>query len=307
MLRLIIVTFTLIFSSAAISDGILIAYPETRSFYQPFYNDLIAALKSSLTASGISQQVFHVIDMKTDPKTILTLSKEQKFDGMILLGGAGLRLSSILEGKTDIPIVTGSNNISPENRGISGVSILTEPRPLLDFVHRLLTHHKSLVMVANPKNDSYFLQVAKEQSKALGFSLAIKEATTLQEATKSFDTTVPGLNKQNDILWLSMDPTVMETGTMFPTILMNAWKHQIPIISNTFSHVGVMVGAYPNPHKYGAQIVDMLIAHINVGQKWHPKVELAENINITFNAIFASHLGIQLPQSMRQEVSKIYE
>jgi ABC-type uncharacterized transport system substrate-binding protein len=158
-----------------------------------------------------------------------------------------------------------------------------------------------------PKKNSYYLQVLRKQSKALGFSLNIKQASSYPEASKVFEALITGLNKKTDVLWLSMDPTVMETSTMFPEILMKAWTHQVPVVSNTFSHVGVMVGAYPNPEQYGSQIVEMMIAHIKTGQQWKPKVELAEHINITFNAVFASHLGIRLPQSMRKEVSKIYE
>ncbi len=303
----IIFLFLLLFSSSSFSKQVLIGYPETRSFYSTFYNDLILGIKQSLSAADISHQTFHVINMKTDPATILLIAKANHADGIILLGAAGLRLAQLLTNKTKIPIITGSNNVSPKNTGVSGVSLLTNPQTLLDFVHRLLRNHQQLVMVANPRNNPHYFHLCAQISTNIGFNFLIKQANSLHKASKQYDDIFLNLRKDKDVLWIPIDPTVMETGTLFPSILMRAWKSKIPIISNSLSHFGVMVGSYPAPVKYGEQISNLLITRIKDGDKWRNRVEFAESSRLSFNAIYASHLGIRLPPSMRNEVSIVYE
>lgn len=99
----------------------------------------------------------------------------------------------------------------------------------------------------------------------------------------------------------------MDTETLFPYILLTAWEKKIPLVSNILSHYGVMIGAYPNPSKYGGQIVDMLYLHIKAGKTWKPHVDLAKTSSLTFNNIYASQLGIKLPPPLRKEIIRIYE
>lgn len=245
--------------------------------------------------------------MNTDPEKFLSIVKSQEYEGMILLGAAGLRLTQILSNQTKIPIVTGSNNITTQDTGLTGVSILTDPFYLLEFIHQLLPHHTNIIQITNPEKEGGYLQNLREQAKTIGIQLIVVEANNLQEATRQYDSLLPRLNKNRDIVWLPMNPDTMETGTLFPAVLMKAWEYKIPIVSPTISHTGVMIGAYPAPQAYGRQIANLLLAYIQEASIWKPKVEYAKQLNLTYNEIFASHLGIQLPVSLRQRVFKLYE
>ncbi len=298
----------LVFPALVTADSILVAYPETRSFYRPFYNDILKGIQSALLLEGIKDVEFLVIDRDTDTQVFLTTIKKQHHTGIILLGAAGLRLTALLASKTKIPLITAANNVShAAYPDISGVSILTDPSPLLDFVHRLLPSHKNIVMVANMEHGRDHLDVFYQDIHKINMTHSIKQTHSLTESSNLYKTLLPTLKQHADILWLSNDPVAMETGTLFPSLLMDAWTYKIPIVSNALSHRGVMVGAYPDPKKYGEQIVKLLFARINSGDLWVPHIELASHIKITFNRIFASHIGVNLPGYLRKDVAIIYE
>ena len=304
-----LLVFSILFFKISIvfSDNrVLVGYPETQSFYKPFYSALIKDLKKTLLKSDIAQIDFKVIK-QTSQVSQFAVNQEQ-YKGVILLGAIGTQIALLLSKQSTVPVVTAASIITQSKHpALSGVSILTDPKELVNFIHQLLPQHSRVVIVINVDQEQENLNRLKEALRPLHIQLTVLHVQSLQEANAAYQRIIPAMNPKTDILWLTNHPTTMELGTLFPTVLMTAWTHKIPIVSNALSHRGVMIGAFPNPKHYGKQIAELLIQKMKTKNRQTPIIELAKQINVSYNRVYATHLGIDLPNSLKDQITILYE
>ncbi len=301
--------FSILFFKISIvfSDNrVLVGYPETQSFYKPFYSALIKNLKTTLLKNGIHHVDFKVIKQTSQARQFAANQEHDK--GVILLGAVGTQIALSLSKQLTIPVITAASIITESKHpALSGISILTDPKELVGFFHQLLPQHSRVVIIINVDQEQENLKSLKEALRMHHIQLTVLNVQSLQEANAAYQRMIPAMNPKTDILWLTNHPTTMELGTLFPSVLMTAWTHKIPIVSNALSHRGVMIGAFPNPKRYGKQIAELLIQKMKAKNNQTPVIELAKQINVSYNRVYARHLGIDLPRSLKKQITILYD
>ncbi len=244
-----------------------------------------------------------IIDGYTRAESVHQRARSKPYEGMILLGAEGLQLAQQLE-PSSMPIVTGYNYVSPNAYpNVSGVCLHTTLDRLLAFTRKVLPGRVRLIYIEHP-DETFFIEHAKQKARQYGYQIEIyaarSEVNTRRILPVLFNTIRP-----QDIILLPLSLKSMSP-PYYESVLVSAWGWRLPLISHMFRYAlqGIMIGSYPDPIAYGEQIAKMLKQRIQNPSTWKPKVELAQHVLISYNDIYGSRLGIQLPSELRQEISK---
>lgn len=320
----VVTLFFLVFQIAVprlASGKVLVTYPVIEEpEHREFYADILHGIGQRLERFGVEAIP---IDERTQPDIVLEIARRMKAEGMVLLGAKGLHVALTLEGTSEIPLVVGSANVSPDTTpGISGVSIFTRLEPLLDFTRRLLPKHRTLLYV-EARDESWYIKTVQKKAGEFSFTLELHPVSSPPEALRTYNTLFPaprkvprsasgqGLGKDisQKVFLLPMSLEALHPYFFEEDLSWRLLHHHVPVITNVFRYAwgGVLVGAYPDPIPYGRQIADLLLARIEAKKSWKPKVELARDVKIAYNARYGRWIGIELPSSLRHEVSRLLD
>jgi len=282
------------------SGAVIVAYPQVESIYRDFLSGVSEGIRSA-----DKDVVFIPISPTSSPEEVLKGAGKADPEGVIWLGGEGLRIGEKLRAR--LPMVFGMVYLSPEEHPkLSGVTLQTDPAPLLEFARAVLPNHTNLVYVHHARYERSYVKLLRQVTTRYHFNLSLHPVTSLTDSIRLHRRLFPTLDGKRDVLLVSADPRVMAK-VFYQDVLVESWKRRIPLLSNfvEYSWAGVMIGVYPDPVAYGRQIADMLNNVIRMGEQWHPHVEYAGNPRFAFNARYSQRLGINLPDEWRRRVSRL--
>lgn len=282
------------------NGAVLVAYPRIESIYQDFLSGVSDGIRSV-----DEKALFVPIGPDSRAGDILAIAGKAGLDGIIWLGGEGLRLGEEVLGR--FPMVFGMVYLSPEEHPrASGVTLQTEPASLLEFARAVLPRHIRLVYVHHASYEKSYLRLLKQAASRWRFKLSLHPVTNLNESVHLHRKLLNTLDGNRDALLLSPDSRVM-VKAFYQDLLVESWKRKIPILSNfvEYSWAGVMIGSYPDPVAYGRQIAGMLKEMLKAGDRWRPRIDFPDTPRFAFNARYSQRLGIEPPDSWRGRISRL--
>ncbi len=283
---------------------ILVVYPlnpKEFSVYRDFLDGVLEGIKSVIR-DDFSPVPVPVSISEAQALTLLEKTKQE--EGAIWLGPQGLGPEEARKIPAELKLVFGWMHLSPdEYPNLSGVSLQTDPDPLLKFARAVLPGHSRLVYIYHPTERSY-LEILKQAAARWKFDLVLHPVG--EASAKTHKELLPTLNGEKEALLLSPDPRVMDK-SLYRVILVRSWELKIPILCNLlmYSVAGCMIASYPDPVAYGQQLALLLEDRMKANAK--PRVELAKGVKFAFNARYAQRLSIELPAEWRDKVSRLIE
>ena len=180
--------------------------------------------------------------------------KKEKINAIVSLGNLGQE--AVLQIPENIPVVLGalSSSPAPPNK-YPGIALTPNPRTLFDLLKRLDNRSNKIIVVYNPDNNQWLVDLAKQQAVDSGIQLYAYQAANIKQSAILFSEIFDGASLENTAIWLLPDRKVVDSKVVMPFILEKAWQKKVIVFSSAISHVkkGVLFSLYPNNESHGKQ------------------------------------------------------
>ncbi|PHS72654.1 MAG: hypothetical protein COB22_04810 [Cycloclasticus sp.] len=290
-----IFVFVAFFCVTALADDALLAnanfkitvfYPDVRKPYSDFFKTIISGIKEQ------SNQSIHlqIIDKSTNESDIFESLQQNKPDVVILLGGNFKPLQDkIAASYNTIHGATFFNNKDALN-GRVGISMDPEPAQLFTELIKIHPAIKKIHVVFEANSNGWLIQRAAQAAKNKGLILVSHEASSTQQAALIYRELARNNNHSENALWLLHHDPTLDTKSLLPRILADAWKYKQVVISSNPSHVrrGALLSLLPDNQKIGQDLALVANNMLN-GQKIN--IEPMRTSLVVANIRTAKHLS----------------
>ena len=300
---------TLLLSSAlamaANADKIAIFYPKAKEPYRSIYQEIISGSHSA--AQDIQNQVLFnnfILEKNFNGEEIVSQLKQKQINKVIVLGRSGWQLAKYLskrftaDGKKEFHVVSGALPISPN--GISGISLITDPAYLFNYLHQVAPQVEK-VHVAYSKKSAWLIELAKQAAKEQGLTLDLKQVTSTKEAINFYQQLFDSGVSKKDALWLPLDRISANDKVTLPLILEKAWKKEVVVFSSKPSHAkrGALFSTYPDNFALGKHLFTM-VQELDKQPEQKDFAALKSTL-LAVNLRTAAHLGLKYSAKQQQE------
>ncbi len=287
----VILCFVLAFPVLSEPSAIVL-YPDVPSPYKKIFSQIIDGIEDGLKIDELEIQAIK----KTD-----NLDGYQKWvedkqpDMLIALGRRSYTLTQKLDKNKNV--VIGALPIKPN--GISGVSLIADPKNLLESLKQLAPHIKRIHVVYSA-NSEWLIQLAEKHTKGLGLTLNTIKVENLKAAAVEYENLLSKVNVTADAIWLPLDPLTANEQVILPNLLKKSWDQNIVIFSSKPSHAkrGALFSMLPNHFELGQQLARM--AKSNYLTKVKAKVVPLNSTQLAVNLRTASHLGLEYSSEQKE-------
>ena len=272
--------------------SMVVLYPKVSSPYSEIFSEIIAGVEEQHTGNIELQPI-----SKTQSIDELSLwVKDKDPDMLIALGRGGYNL--VKSFYKDKPVVVGALPIKPN--GISGISLLGDPKVLFNSL-QTLTPHIQRVHVVYSDSSEWLIQLAEMQSAALGLTLIKVKVQDIKVATQEYDKLLSLINVKTDAIWLPLDPVTANEQIILPSLLEQTWEKNIVLFSSKPAHAkrGALFSMFPNNYELGKQLAVMVESMHKT--KMNGGVLPLNSMRLAVNLRTASHLGLEYKNSQKQQ------
>jgi putative ABC transport system substrate-binding protein len=240
-----------------------------------------------------------------DPQLISRWIKKENINAVITLGGVGQKSTMYMP--RGVPVVLGALSSSPGAANkFSGVALTPNPKSLFQLLKRLDKQRNKIVVVYNPANNQWLVDLAKRQAAAIGVQLAAYQATGIKQAAIIYDKIFDG-EIDSTAIWLLQDRKVVDSKIVLPFILEKAWQKKMVVFSSALNHVkkGVLFSMYPDNKSHGKQLAKLILSKSKATSS---EVELypSEGLQDAVNSRTAEHLGLNISRSELREFDVVF-
>tara|TARA_R110002049_G_scaffold182042_1_gene349741 strand:+ start:18013 stop:18966 length:954 start_codon:yes stop_codon:yes gene_type:complete len=233
--------------------------------------------------------------------------KKEKINAIVSLGNLGQE--AVLQIPENIPVVLGalSSSPAPPNK-YPGIALTPNPRTLFDLLKRLDNRSNKIIVVYNPDNNQWLVDLAKQQAVDSGIQLYAYQAANIKQSAILFSEIFDGASLENTAIWLLPDRKVVDSKVVMPFILEKAWQKKVIVFSSAISHVkkGVLFSLYPNNESHGKELTELILSEVtgfsSAGNKLFPTMGLQNAIN----SRTAEHLGLTISRSEIKEFDVVF-
>ena len=293
--------FLCVSAHAETKVGVII--PELRAPFKIIFDNVVEGVDDEL-GKHVPQLI---LDKKYDSIDIAHWVQEENLNAVITLGRLG-QIASIYV-PPNIAVVNGALlSASSDTNRYPAIALTPDPRALIDLLHRLDNKRKKVIVVYNPSNNQWLVDLAKRHAERNGAQLVAYKATDIKQAAIIYDEIFSGNGLDDTALWLLQDSKVVDSKVVLPFILENAWQKNIVVFSSALGHVkkGVLFSMYPDNKSHGrqlARLVEKIQANPSkAGNEMCPTTGLQQAIN----SRTAEHLGLDLSRSELREFDVVF-
>ncbi len=290
---------SLLLSSPALlaAEVLSVIYPEVKAPYDEIFKQIVKGIEDEY------QGPIKLYPLKSEFSVADTVQQldEHNEQMVIALGKSGYQVAKAVYQRKSVAV--GALPIQPN--GISGVSLLAEPKVLFDSLRLLAPSVKRVAVLHTPAN-KWLIGRAKIQADQLGLTLLHIEVSDLKNAVAEYDTLLKALNPQTDALWLPLDPITANEQVILPKLLEYAWEHNLVLFSSKPEHAkrGALFSMFPNHYELGKGLVFMVkkLRSKEIASSVLPmdKMQLAVNLRT------AAHLGFAYNTQLRTNFSIVF-
>lgn len=283
----------MLLANIALADEscVVVIYPELREPYQTVLEEIIHGIEQE------SKKVQRISVSSLNEKHIQnSLKNASQCDAVI-----GLARSGIQKAKSffpHLPIVAGATLTQPgEPTSVPTISLTPAPFELFKRLKHFNPDVKSVMVVYNPSNNAYLINLARQAAEELGIKLSALKAQNLKEAVILYENILRKMNPEYDALWLIHDPSTMDSSVVLALVLELAWKRKLIIFSSRFSHAsnGVLFSVYPDNIKLGHHLAELAQKCVNKACQKNKVLSLRE-LGAVVNRRTARRLNITIDE-----------
>lgn len=275
-----------------------VIYPEVREPYKKIFKDIISGVKHE-TGSKVDH---YVLGTGVDREKIQLAIAENQNTAILALGLGGLKAVSQMN--LDIPVVIGAilpSSVNTPDSIVGGISLMPDPGILFEKLKSLVPAVKTVSVVYNSSINQFLIDRAKKSVRPLDLFLDARSATNLREAALIYRELVERVDNRTNAIWLLQDSTIIDSDSILPSILEQAWKRRLIVFSNNLVHAkrGALFSVYPDNFKMGRDLGKL--ANTVATDPVSSNLVNLRSLKLAVNMRTAKHLGLDF--SSRDERS----
>ena len=289
--------------STASSAEVGVLYPALREPYNKVFDTII---------QGVEQQIGQTVDRYALNKEYdaTELGRRIKQNKVILaLGVRGLKAAEKIN--PDIPVVVGAVFPSADQSAkisLSGISLVPAPELLFKQLQAIAPRIRTVSVVYNPHLNRSLIDRAEQAAKRLGLTLEARPADSIRSAALIYKQILDAMNNHDNAIWLLQDATTVDSDTIVPLLLNEAWKRGIVIFSSNLAHAkrGVLFSMYPNNLEMGRELGRLAQAALRNSSSPDTSIVVLRALKVAVNVRTAKHLGIDFSKRDEQSFDLIF-
>lgn len=257
--------------------------------------DIIGGIEKQL---GFSVHRYTVSSKNSEPELLNKWITKNQIQIVIALGKQGVDQAKALP--QGMPVIAGAI-LEPADRemaNISGITLAPDPYELFDRLRKLVPEIKRVTIVYSDKHNGWIIDYAKSAAAKFGLELKVFEATNLVEAASLYRKILESDLSISDAIWLSQDNITVDSKTILPLLLKEAWDRNFIVFSSNPSDVkrGVLFSLYPDNNRMGVSLGELAIGIVTNKPRSSQQFIPLKDLLIAVNIRTAEHLGLKLSQ-----------
>lgn len=287
------------------ANKIAIFYPQAKEPYNSIYKNIIAGSDEAANQDGqaISIEKF-IIEKDFNAKDIAKDLEQKQINKVIVLGRSGWKLAKQLSTFTldnqtkKFQVVSGALPITPN--GVSGISLITDPTYLFDYLKQVAPNVKK-IHVAYSKKSAWLIDLAKVAAFEKDLQLNLKLVTSTAEAIAFYQQIFDSGVSNKDAIWLPLDHISSHDKITLPLILEKAWTKEVVVFSSKPSHAkrGALFSTYPDNFALGQHLFTM-VQELEE-QPEQKNFSALKSTLLAVNLRTAAHLGLKYSSEQQQQ------
>ncbi len=269
---------------------IAVIYPDIGEPYRSVFAQIVGGIEAKAKARVVN----YAVGADANIDELKNSLRRQNARVVIALGQRGVKIASTLD--RNIGVVVGAVIAAPENEMRNQPINSLSPDPALMFSHlkELMPAARRVFIVYDPRQNGWLMRRAKEAARAQSLELVAYEAQDLRSAMHAYLEILAAADSHRDALWLPLDSTTVEDGSVLPLLLHECWDRKLALFSSSFSHVrrGVLFSLYPDNAGLGRHLADTAQGFLSSGDYGEHGMILLREVLMAINLRTANHLGL---------------
>jgi ABC-type uncharacterized transport system substrate-binding protein len=290
--------------STALGAEVGVLYPALREPYNKVFDTII---------EGVEQQIGQTVDryaLNKDYNATELGRRIKKQNRVILaLGVRGLKAAEKIN--PDMPVVIGA--VFPSaSRSVkinhSGIALVPDPELLFRQLKSIAPRIRTVSVVYNPHVNRSLIERAEQAAKSLGLTLEARPADDIRSAALIYKQILDSMNSRDNAIWLLQDATTVDSDTVLPLLLEEAWKRSLIVFSSNLVHAkrGALFSMYPNNLEMGRALGRLTEAALRTSAISDPGITVLRALKVAVNVRTAKHLGINFSKRDEQSFDLIF-
>lgn len=283
LIFLLVAHFCLLAISSA-NASMVVLYPKVPAPYSQIFNEIIEGIETQFNG----EVVLRSIAKSESSDELVSWVDSQDAEMLIALGRRGYKIAKKVE--NDTSVVIGALPIKPN--GISGISLLADPKILFDALQQLAPNIKR-VNVVYSKNSEWLIELADLQIRHLGLELNKVQVSDVKTAIVEYDRLLASIDFKTEAVWLPLDPVTANEQVILPSLLEKSWEQNVVLFSSKPAHAkrGALFSMFPDHMALGMQLAKMVQSMF--ATKEEKGVLPLQDMKLAVNLRTAAHLGFE--------------
>ena len=270
--------------------SIAVIYPDIGEPYRTVFAQIVGGIEAKARARVFNYMLGPDVNIEELKNSLY----RQNARVVIALGQRGVKIASTLD--RSIGVVAGAVIAAPGNemRALPINSLSPDPALMFSHLKELMPAARRVFTVYDPRQNGWLMRRAKEAARAQSLELVAYEAQDLRSAMHAYLEIFAAADSRHDALWLPLDSTTVEDGSVLPLLLHESWDRKLALFSSSFSHVrrGVLFSLYPDNAALGRHLADTAQGFLSSGDYGEHGMILLREVLMAINLRTASHLGL---------------
>jgi putative ABC transport system substrate-binding protein len=283
-------------------SAVAVLYPDIGEPYRSIFAEILDGIQGMASSPVASYAIGPASDV-TD------LNGQLKRNGtkvVIALGRQGLKAAAALD--ASLSIVAGGVISAPDSNrhSLTGISLTPDPGLLFARLKSLMPEARRVIVIYDPQNNEWLLELAREAARAQGLELVAHQARDLASAARLYQSAFAAADSRHDAVWLPQDATTVDENTILPLVLREAWNRGVPVFSSSLLHVrkGVLFALYPDNVELGRALGHD--AEAVLGGDSHRGMLPLRAVLTAVNLRTASHMGLNIGYQQQRSFDMIF-
>lgn len=292
-------------SSKALGATYGVLYPALREPYKKVFDTII---------EGIEQQAGGIIDRYPLQKNVDVSQLSRTIEGrnnrvLIALGLRGLK--TIQQLNLGIPVVIGAvlpSALQSAKINSTGISLVPDPELLFRQLKALAPKITTVSVIYNPNTNQSLIDKAKQAARSLGIELDAEPARDLREAALIYKQKLKSIDSRSNAIWLLQDVSTVDSDTILPIILEQAWSKGIIVFSSNLIHAkrGALFAMYPDNLNMGRSLGRLAQQVRRGAPSGGTGIAMLRALKLAVNMRTAKHLGITFSKRYEQSIDLVF-
>ena len=209
----------------------------------------------------------------------------------------------------DLPVVIGAvlpSSIHSDIMSWPGITLAPSPEMLFKQLKIFAPTIKQVSVVYNPEINQFLIKEAMVAAKRLGLDINAKQAHDLRSAALIYRDLMKDMGDETSAIWLLQDVTTIDSDTILPLLLEEAWNRRLIVFSSNLVHVkkGVLFSMYPDNLKLGEELGKLAMDVMQ--NKTNSEILPLKALKLAVNIRIAKHLGIKIQRQQEKSFDLIF-